>query len=69
MIHARFMCQSNVLVDKCGTACIAGLGNASILLNMTEPTYSALGCDMYAFGIMAWEVQRLLSTVLLRLLI
>ena len=62
-IHIRFVWQSNVLVDKDGTARIAGLGNAIILPDPTEPVHSTAGCDVHAFGAMAWEVRMPLPTM------
>ena len=37
---------------------MAGLGNVFILPNLTDPTHPAKAVDMYAFGVMTWEVRQ-----------
>ena len=56
-IYVYFVCQVNILVDKDGTARIAGLGNATILPHpMAEAGRSARANDVYAIGVIAYEV-------------
>lgn len=54
--YVHLVCQANILVDKDGTARIAGLGNASVFLKSTESTCPTEVGDIYAFGVVAWEV-------------
>ena len=54
------MFQVNILVDKNGTAWIAGLGNVSTLPHPTTRTVegrTTKARDIYAFGVMAYEVK------------
>lgn len=51
--------QANILVDKDGTARIAGLGNAYILPHSAARTMegrAAKASDVHAFGVVAYEV-------------
>ena len=59
-IDIHFMFQVNILVHKDGTAWIAGLGNMSTLPHPTARTVegrTAKSRDIYAFGVMAYEVK------------